>query len=777
MKEEKVQLILGGLLHDIGKVVYRQGDGRAHSISGSDFLKEEVGLKDNQVIESVRYHHGKELRNANISDESFAYITYIADNIASAVDRRKNESEDVGFEVTAPIESVFNILNGNQANFYYQPGMLGENETINFPSDKVNKFDQSFYIKIVSHIKENLQGIEWTESYINSILAVLEANLSYVPSSTAKDELADISLYDHVKLTGAINSCIYDYLKVEENKNYKEELFKQANQFYGKQAFLLASMDMSGIQDFIYTISSEGALRMLRAKSFYLEIMMEHITDTLLSRCEQTRANLIYIGGGHCYILLPNTNYIKEKIESFENELNEWMQQQFQTDLYVAIGYVECSANELKNEPRGSYSDVFRGISEALSRKKSCRYTANQIINLNKSFSGNHTRECKVCKRMGALNEKEECPMCSRLSRLSGHILYTDFFIVSSKEEEGGLPLPFNEFLYALNEQQLRDVIKSGDDFIRSYSKNKYFTGKNIATKLWVANYTTGDTFSELASKADGIERIGILRADVDNLGATFVSGFENEVVQDRYVTLSRTATLSRLLVLFFKYHINSILDEKKRNAAIVYSGGDDLFIVGAWNEVIEIAIDIQQAFKKYTENTLTISAGIGIYQDGYPIHASAREVAELEEDSKSLPGKNALTVLPDGVLHAIATEKDIMISDGTYSWDDFIDSVIGVKYKILDEFFNQTEERGKNFLYNLLDLVRKQDDKINLARYVYLLSRLEPDQKASDEEKENYRAFSKQMYLWISSEKDCRELKTAITLYSYKIREKEVEV
>lgn len=55
--------------------------------------------------------------------------------------------------------------------------------------------------------------------------------------------------------------------------------------------------------------------------------------------------------------------------------------------------------------------------------------------------------------------------------------------------------------------------------------------------------------------------------------------------------------------------YINSILREgeytiednsegKKtiiRNAVICYSGGDDLFIVGAWNEIIELAIDIQK--------------------------------------------------------------------------------------------------------------------------------------------------------------------------------------
>ena len=49
-----------------------------------------------------------------------------------------------------------------------------------------------------------------------------------------------------------------------------------------KRSFLLLSMDMSGIQDFIYNISGSKALKSLRSRSFYLEIMLEVIVDQLL---------------------------------------------------------------------------------------------------------------------------------------------------------------------------------------------------------------------------------------------------------------------------------------------------------------------------------------------------------------------------------------------------------------------------------------------------------------------------------------------------------------
>ena len=90
---------------------------------------------------------------------------------------------------------------------------------------------------------------------------------------------------------------MYEYLKAVGIDDYKMALFDQANEYYNKKAFLMFSMDTSGVQDFIYSVQSEGALKSLRSKSFYLEIMLEHIIDQFLGEIGVSRANLIYSGG------------------------------------------------------------------------------------------------------------------------------------------------------------------------------------------------------------------------------------------------------------------------------------------------------------------------------------------------------------------------------------------------------------------------------------------------------------------------------------------------
>ena len=49
--DRQIKLIIGSLLHDIGKVVYRSGDGRNHSQSGYEYLKQKTDMQDTEVLD------------------------------------------------------------------------------------------------------------------------------------------------------------------------------------------------------------------------------------------------------------------------------------------------------------------------------------------------------------------------------------------------------------------------------------------------------------------------------------------------------------------------------------------------------------------------------------------------------------------------------------------------------------------------------------------------------------------------------------------------------
>ena len=132
--------------------------------------------------------------------------------------------------------------------------------------------------------------------------------------------------------------------------------------------------------------------------------------------------------------------------------------------------------------------------------------------------------------------------------------------------------------------------------------------------------------------------------------------------------------------------------------------------------------------------------------------------MAEAESKSKDYEGKNAVT----------------LFDDKTYSWNEFEEEVLNDKFKVIQNFFDDNEDYGKAFLYNLLELIRNQDNKINFARYVYLLARMEPNKEADESKQIAYKEFSGKMLEWIHNEKDINQLETAIILYVYLNREEE---
>ncbi len=784
MDDKQIRLVIGSLLHDIGKVAYRSGDGRNHSRSGYEFLKEHGQGFDEEILECVRYHHGANLRSAGIPDDSLAYLTYFADNVASAADRREAMEAEDGFDKTVPLASIFNLLNDHTGQSHYAHHVLDPKGEIPYPTTAPVTMDESFYTGVLDRIKDNLKGLDVTPEYVNSLLSVLEANLSYIPSSTSRRELADISLYDHVKLTAAIAECLYQYCADRNITDYKEAFFSRtADKMWEEKAFLVYSMDVSGIQNFIYTISSAGALKGLRARSFYLEILMEHIIDELLTGLHLSRCCLLYAGGGHCYLLLPNTEDVKNALLDHRRQTNHWFMRNFDISLYIAGGAAACSAHALMNQPEGSYREIFHTISREISGEKCHRYSGEDILSLNHRSLGGK-RECIICRRSDEnLDEAGRCRICSALHDFSSQILQKNYFIVTTENTENALPLPGEKYLTAGSKERLLYLMEK-ETYVRSYTKNQMYTGKQVATRLWVGDYQTGDTFAQLAEQARGIERIAILRGDVDNLGSTFVNGFHRQKEGGRYETLSRTAALSRHLSLFFKLYFNRILQEgevsqlsenKARKACIVYAGGDDVFLVGAWNDVIDAALDLRRAFARYTQGTLTISCGIGLYQNQYPINRMALETAVLEDYSKKLPEKDGITLFEKG---------------GRYPWEIYEKKVLQEKFRCLSDYMTATNERGKAFLYHLLELLREAQGpgengqseegagtRFNRARFVYFLSRMEPQGKESARDKEEqrlYRAFANKMYEWSMDPEDRRQLISSIYLYVYLTRERE---
>lgn len=78
-------------------------------------------------------------------EDDLSYITYYADNVAAAMDRREGMDAEDGFDKTVPLFSVFNILNGNHGHQHYAHQVLNPNGEINYPTENPVTMDSGFY--------------------------------------------------------------------------------------------------------------------------------------------------------------------------------------------------------------------------------------------------------------------------------------------------------------------------------------------------------------------------------------------------------------------------------------------------------------------------------------------------------------------------------------------------------------------------------------------------------------------------------------------------------
>lgn len=826
MKEKEI-LIKGALLHDIGKVCYRAMKKRInHSKLGGDFLEQYLKLNEEteRLLNCVRYHHKDYLQKAKLDKNDLAYIVYEADNIASGMDRRENEGEEKGFDPKLNLDSIFSVFYSDKeiqvANKY--PLIYKDiNKAFNYPRKDISLATNSNYEALLNKIKSHFITKDISQISINQLLQILEEGFSYVPSSTNRAEVCDISLYVHSKITSAVASCMKLYFDEQQIQDYKKYCFNSGNKiFRNEKIYLLVSGDISGIQDFIYTIPSKGALKTLRGRSLYIDLLLEEFIDEYLEQIGLSRANVLYSGGGHFYILAPNIENIKKSIDKLQAKMNRWLMENIGINLYLAIGTAECSANNLmKSEAQGN---LFAIVNKKLKDDKTIRYSKDEdflehIFNVEKE-KDTAKKECNICHnlvdKLWKYNSDEEiaCEFCLNLYKLGQDILTQDLvFVISEEKIDGGIKIFGKDkdlYMYAVN---IEDIDMFKGKILRIYSKNNLLEN-DLAIRLYLADYSAKNendevmTFDDLAKsscKTDkGIKRLGVLRLDIDDLGIAFSSGFvsDKDKIEDnlRYATLSRYADLSKDISMFFKVAINKIcagdligcvdFEEKafnilgiakaqKRKVNIIYAGGDDLFLVGAWDEVLEVAIDINRAFKQFTNGRLTLSAGMAMFSPTYPISKMAEIAGLLVQMSKNRKDKNSIALFGmETNLKANGKPECKHI----YTWADFEMKVCKEKMNYLlarlsfdGDKFNKLSV-GKSLIYRLMDLIQLADeDKLNIARFAYVLARMQPKQDKDEQKRKVYEDFVSKMYQWINNNEDKKQLATALNLLVYYLRDK----
>jgi len=568
-----------------------------------------------------------------------------------------------GKDCKIPLKSIFSEVSLSKPHELVDIFIYPELDKIPFPQSlDENKTVISNGLKN-SFLKDYKTLYENKELNNNTLLFFIEKYGGFIP---VNGYLQSTPFYDYVKVLGAVYASL-----LAQKDNYKDP------------KLILIGGDLSGIQDFIFSISSKGALKSYRARSFYLGMLSEHIVNEILERLDLSDLNTVYNSGGRFLILSPDISNSNEIIGNIRKNINEWLFDNFRGLIYFSIDFVP-----LREDIKESLEELENNL-ESLKTRKFSEFMG-KALEPKEPIKKTSEDECEICYNDLDEDVKEvvsgvrACKTCRELFNV-GRALGNSKYVLrlKNKTENIGAGFEINRTHYCLidNIDQIDDgnydkawIINSFDisDFIKFSGKkpSKFLLG-NYLTKVsdlkgkakekegeeFKSNNPSGNldeedtaSFTGLAFSSIGLKRLAVLRMDVDNLGTIFSKGLP-------VVSFPRVSALSRLLDYYFKYYMNSIcamdtgktgfLDSDicmipkrevhRRPVSIIFSGGDDLLIVGAWNEAVELAYDIEKTFNKFVCNNpdITISGGLSLSHYKYPFNKAQNEAKVALEFAK----------------------------------------------------------------------------------------------------------------------------------------------
>lgn len=700
-------------------------------------------VADVELLKTLVQHHHENpnfppsLRVDGVTDphiRSLAALVSLADNF-SASERGKRSEQWQDFKFT-PLASVIQRVQNPPSSpqkptprlhFHARPLTSTEDQAFGviFPDDfsgyakgELNQLitDFGLHFRLWAE-KAHLPDFD---TFICHLLHFFYKYAWCLPSNT-QEEVPDISLFDHLRTTAAIAACLYLYHR--ETRSLRQEDIMAASQ----TRFSLVTGDISGIQSYIFDISNigtGGVARRLRSRSLFVQLVTEACAHRILTEFGLPLTNILMSAGGNFYLLLPNLSKTGTVMERINQDIDRWLFDQLNGEMALNLAQVELDGEGFRasSEQSEGFSGVVRKVNDELARCKQNRFAS--VLK-----SENRWQEPQFVVNLD-FKGQEACHSCGKfpqedlVERLCTHCVgdwktgkdLPDSKVVAFYPDAGkgkvGLPHGSASLLKGppgkdeaphlvvkLNSTDLTDLAQfpAQGRFVANYipKVQDETHRRRLATAGKASNIGENDlpqvgdplTFELLAAQAIGRPYLGFLKMDADHMGAAMVFGLKREKPESGLDTVSRLATLSRQIVSFFAGWVQHLVSREFQRCYIVFSGGDDLFLAGPWNEVLDLAGRIQEDYHKYTGNPqLTVSAGIVIASSSYPVSRAAEDAKEAVDKSKR-QGRDRITLLGH-----------------TLSWREWTE----VKKKV-EELRGKlnTEKISNSFLYSLLEYGR----------------------------------------------------------------------
>jgi CRISPR-associated protein Csm1 len=686
-------IILGAALHDIGKfrertfepvpdwaAVYSHQAIYSHEPHSALFVTEHLRhwpVDVETVRRLVLMHHVPSRR-----DE---LLVSLADQL-SAYERAEAEGDREGARGRAEtaLQTVFSRLFGTEdhAAHYHEICELSFDHRALFPRPDAVGSVEAYRVLWHAFSREVARV---PPADLRTLLALLRRFTWAIPSDTRPDLIPDISLYHHMKTTAAIAACLArEEMSESELRALHHalttfwkgaELTAREGELLDRPVCALVKGDISGTQDFLYLLTSSGAARGLRGRSFYVQLLTEAVAEWLLRRFHLPSTNVLFVGGGHFYLLLPYRETV-EQLESCRRYIARVLWTIHRGDLALLLDFVPVTPRDfLEGEAGGrAFANIWGEVSRRIAERKHRKWSDLGDDLLERELftprqRGTTAEEtCQVCHNDGVLRIEDgvrKCQHCRGFEELGRELRDpTHLVLFITDEREPPVHSDWRDALRAFGIEA--HLVHEGDGLPRkpegataaivyTFDSTDFLTDEIRLRFRWgdlpvsydfrlLADATPRKReqdreviaeFADMAAAADGVAWLGVLRMDVDSLGDVFKCGLGAQA------TLARMSTLSESLRLFFEGWVPRLCREYNRYDRggkdalyLIYAGGDDLFVVGAWSVLPELARQIREDFRRFVGGDhVTLSAGIALEHEKFPLYQLAANARHALED------------------------------------------------------------------------------------------------------------------------------------------------
>jgi CRISPR-associated protein Cas10/Csm1 subtype III-A len=212
--------------------------------------------------------------------------------------------------------------------------------------------------------------------------------------------------------------------------------------------FTLIGGDIPGIQDFVYTITSKGAAKGLRGRSFFLQLLGDAVVRRLVADLGLCSCNVVYAAGGNFTLLAPVDS--GAALKGWQEMFNRALLDEFEGDLYLALAWEELSQSAVgTSEFVGVREQLGKRVAAAKSRRFSEVVEAGEEIEKNRGWAilfepkgQGGLDHCQVCQREPRPGEKlvtetteagetvNKCEQCRSFEKLARDIAHDRLWMV-----------------------------------------------------------------------------------------------------------------------------------------------------------------------------------------------------------------------------------------------------------------------------------------------------------------------------------------------------------